>query len=114
MAEDIIECRQDHEHEQQHHADLQGGLLHLLAQWLAGDGFQKEEKDVPAVEDRNGQQVQDAKIYADQGGQGQQVDQAVVRFLVDQLADGDDAAPVRPGRGGRAEPSMPARRRVAR
>src|SRR5258708_34849510 len=56
-------CEED---QQEHEADLYEALLEGQAEIAAADPFQCEQKDVSAIKDRNGQQVQDAQIYADQ------------------------------------------------
>src|SRR5258708_19831660 len=59
-------CEED---QQEHEANLNEALLEGQAEIAAADPFQGEQKDISAIKDRDGQQVQYAQVPADQNHQ---------------------------------------------
>src|SRR5580692_460091 len=62
----------DHHHREQHEEDercLVDSFFNLQADVAAHDAFDEQQQDYAAIEDGNRQQVEDAKIQADRGGQ---------------------------------------------
>src|SRR5258708_3918177 len=59
-------CEED---QQEHEANLNEALLEGQAEIAAADAFQGEQKDISAIKDRDGQQVQYAQVHADQNHQ---------------------------------------------
>src|SRR6202171_4098446 len=57
------------EDQQEHEADLHEALLEGQAEIAAADPFQREQKDVAAIKDRDGKQIQDAQVHLDQNHQ---------------------------------------------
>ena len=59
---DVVERHDNHEQDQQIEADLQDSLLDLDRKILANDALEGDDHEVPPVEDRNRQEVEDAEL----------------------------------------------------
>src|SRR3972149_11993440 len=72
----------DDEHGDQHEegeAYLGDALFHAAIQVAADGAFDQQQQDQPAVEHRDGEQVEDAEVQADGGHQADQVSEALAR-----------------------------------
>ncbi len=88
-AEDVVVESEDHEHDEEGQPDLLGDIDDLVGNLAAYDNFNKRKKDMAAVEDRNGKEVQDTQIDADEGHEGDEAPEAVLCVLSRKLQDRD-------------------------
>src|SRR6266850_1454460 len=54
------------QHQEEHKSNLHEALFERQAEIAATDAFQSQQQDIAAVQDRNGQQVQDSQVHADE------------------------------------------------
>src|SRR5262249_37602655 len=86
----VIDDR-NHEHHQKDKAGEKHLLLDLRAEVAPRDPLERHDEDVPAVEHRNGEQVEQAQVEGDRGHQREERDPAHLRRLARQLRDGHRA-----------------------
>ena len=66
LAHDVVEQRDAHEQHQKRKTDLLAKHLRPLGERSAFEPFGQLKYDLPSVEDRNGQQVQEAETQGNQ------------------------------------------------
>src|SRR5512145_1896920 len=67
QARQVVVEGEAHQHEQQHQTDLLSDGLCALGQRTALGELRELEDDLPSIENRNGQQIQDEQAHAHDG-----------------------------------------------
>src|SRR6266571_995782 len=75
------------EHQQEHQSDLNEALLEGQAEIAAAYALQREQENVSAVENGNGQEIQDAQVKADHCHQVDDVNGPLLHGLASQHGD---------------------------
>src|SRR5919109_3876537 len=78
------------QHQKEDQADLNKALFESHAEIAAANAFQGEQQDVSAIENRNGQQVEDAKVQAQRSHQRDYGKRAFLHGLARFGGDADD------------------------
>ena len=77
QAHDVIVEDKNHEHEKNEHPGLLCPFDLLLAKGAAEQPFNHEKQDMSSVQNRDGKQIQDCQIDADQGDEMDQIEQCL-------------------------------------
>ena len=86
----VVDCECDHGH-QEHEPKLEHRFLHAQAQIAAHEHLHQQQEDDAAVQDRDGQQIEDRQVQAQHGGQPEVGAGAFPRRFARQLRDSDRA-----------------------
>src|SRR2546422_7092637 len=93
-VEDVVSEGVEHQADKEKEPDLLGQLAATDAQGLALDRFDREEQEVPAVEDRDRQEVEHAEVDAEDGDQEDVVRETLRRGVARNLGDSQRTADV--------------------
>src|SRR5881409_781385 len=87
----IVSERQHHDDDQQEEPDVAEPGPQLARQWLSAHRFGDEEHQLAAVQNRNGQQIQDGQVDRKERHEGEEPVETEARDLPRDLADRNDA-----------------------
>src|SRR5690606_24347064 len=86
-AADVVEENHRHEHEQTDHAELLDPELHLGGNRASRHRFQGDEDEMPSIQDRNRQDVEEADVDADEGDEDEECERATLGAVRRKLGD---------------------------
>src|SRR5947208_8980929 len=93
-VEDVVSEGVEHQADQEKNPDLLGQLAAADAQGLALHRFDREEREVPAVEDRDRQEIEHTEVDAEDGEQEDVVREALRRGVPRDLGNGKRAGDI--------------------
>ena len=90
-ADHVVVHDVDDEDKEEDEADLDEALFESEAEVAAANAFQRKKEDVAAIEDGDGQEIEDAKIDADENHEGNDGEGALGDGLTSGARNADDA-----------------------